>query len=471
MDTRIANYVAALPEEAFQVDSAQAELAKLLDDLAVRPIPINRVHRAWSLGTLSARIAAGWMATWVRGTFASEEQRIQQKSEARLRAAFAIFGRMGYLRGAVMKVGQVISTYPDLVPKELAEMLSHLHFEAPSMHYALLAEHVRHELGGEPEEVFESFEREAFAAASLGQVHRATTLSGEALAVKVQYPGIARTIEADFRNLSVLCAPMMLGVDRDNLQAQYCYVRDMLLMELDYESEAAFLERAREALRDVDEVVVPRVYREHSTRRVLSMERLEGLHLSEWLATNPSQAERDRIATLLFRATGRLFFSERLCWGDPHPGNIMILDDGRLGLLDFGSCRAFDDEEWSLIELGVAGYREGGEKLMEAMRVSCDLSEKQAADPDRMRYLEEYAMWYWESMCNEEEAFDFTDPEYIQRGMKLFGEASRKRYTRSHPMNLYNARFLYGVRVLAHLMEARVYVGKITSEELARAGF
>lgn len=470
MNTRIADLVASLPEELHEPTSAQAELARVLADLASRPVPTGRVHRAWSLGTLSAKIAAGWMVTWVRGAFAGEEERTRRANEDRMRASLAILGRMGYLRGAVMKVGQILANYPDLVPEQLMNTLALLHFEAPPMHYALLGEHVRHELGAEPEELFASFERKAFAAASLGQVHRARTREGDELAVKIQYPGIGRTIESDFKNLSILAAPMRLGPDGANFAAQMAYMRDMLLLEVDYESEARFLERAREALSEVDDVVIPRVYRDLSTRRILSMERLEGLHLTEWLATDPPQSERDRIGDLLNRATGRLFFSERLCWGDPHPGNLMVLEDGRLGMLDFGSCRSFDGHEWGLITLGVDGYREGGAKLREAMSVGCELSAKQAADPERMRFLEAYALWYWEPMAAGDEAFDFSDPDYIQRGMKLFGETSSRRYTQSHPVNLYNARFLYGVRVLCHLMKARVHAGTITHEELERAG-
>ena len=208
----------------------------MLADLASRPVPTGRVHRAWCLGTLSARIAAGWMATVIRGAFDSEEERVKRSNEERLRAAIAILGRMSYLRGAVMKVGQLLANYPDLIPEQLLDMLSRLHFEAPPMHYALLAEQVRHELGAEPEELFDTFEREAFAAASLGQVHRARSRDGHELAVKIQYPGIARTIESDFRNLSTLSAPMRLGADGDNLAEQMAYMRDMVLMEADYET-------------------------------------------------------------------------------------------------------------------------------------------------------------------------------------------------------------------------------------------
>lgn len=469
MNSNIARYVSALPEEATEPNGAQAQLAELLLDLSSKPVPTGRVHRAWSLGTMSAKIGAGWAVERVRSTFAGAEERERRADEARLRAAVAIFGRMGYLRGAVMKVGQLLSSYPDLVPEQLLEMLSRLHFEAPPMHYALISEQLRRELGGEPEELFARFERNAFAAASLGQVHGARAHDGRDLAIKVQYPGIGRTIESDLRNLSVLTAPMRLGADRDNMKAQFAYVRDMLLLEVDYANEAAFLDRARAALAELDDVVVPAVDREFSTNRVLAMERLRGLHLHEWLATSPSQAERDRIGELLFRATGRLFFGERLCWGDPHPGNVMVLDDGRLGLIDFGSCRSFDEYEWYLVQFGIRGYRDKGETLREVIRVSCELSEEQARDEERMAFLEKYVLWYWEPM-EHEGPFDFSDPAYMQRGMEYFGEATRRRYTRSHPMSLYNARFLYGVRALAHAMGARIDAAKSTAEELERAG-
>ena len=470
MEARLHELADAVPASVLEAPDRDRSLQSLLEELATRRVPTGRIHRAWSLGTLTARIAAGWGVTFLRGAFAGADERERLENERRLRAALLVFGRMGYLRGAVLKVGQLVSCYPKLVPDELADTLTKLHFEAPPMHYALLAESVRKELGQDPEEVFASFEREAFAAASLGQVHRATARSGEPLAVKVQYPGIARTIESDFRNLSLLSAPMRLGADGDNLAAQLAYVRDMLLLESDYGSEAHFLELAHAALADMDGVVVPRPHRETSTRRVLSMDHVEGQHVDEWLATNPAQGERDDLGDRFFRATTRLFFGARLCWGDPHPGNLLVTPSGDLALLDFGSCRAFDAAEWELMRAGADAYRAGEDELRAVMIRGCDLSPKQAADPDRMRYLLDYANWMWEPMAAGDEPFDFRDPAYIQRGMALFGEASSKRYTRALPVNLYNARFLYGARVLCHRLGARVQAGRIMCEELERAG-
>src|SRR5436305_9088101 len=115
---------------------------------------------------------------------------------------------MGYLRGAVVKVAQALANLPGAVPDEIVATLEYLHFQAPPMHFALLREHVRNELGGDPAEVFASFETRAFAAASLGQVHRARLKSGEEVAVKVQYPGIGTSVRSDFRNLLALMLPL-----------------------------------------------------------------------------------------------------------------------------------------------------------------------------------------------------------------------------------------------------------------------
>src|SRR4029077_860958 len=173
---------------------------------------------------------------------------------------------------------------------------------------SLVREHLASELGGDPEEVFASFEPEAFAAASLGQVHRASLPSGERVAVKVQYPGIARTIRADVANLRRLLFPLRLSADWNSLNAQFGEVQTVLESETDYEQEAASLREARAAFREDDGIVVPRVYDQYSTRRVLTMEYLEGDHLPAFLEGNPTQELRNHFGELILRASLRLYF-------------------------------------------------------------------------------------------------------------------------------------------------------------------
>jgi predicted unusual protein kinase regulating ubiquinone biosynthesis (AarF/ABC1/UbiB family) len=218
--------------------------------------------------------------------------------ETNLRLALKTLHRLGYLRGAMVKVGQAAANFPGMLPREIAETLEKLHFEAPPMYYSLIREMLSNELKGDPAEVFASFEQEAFAAASLGQVHRATLKSGEKVAVKIQYPGIARTIDADFRNLAALLFPLRLGSGWESIQGSFEEIRSMLEQEVDYEREADNLRQVAALFQPEDGILVPRVYPEYSTKKVLTTAYLPGLHLKDFLATDPSQESRNAFGRL-----------------------------------------------------------------------------------------------------------------------------------------------------------------------------
>ncbi|MCP5117006.1 MAG: AarF/ABC1/UbiB kinase family protein, partial [bacterium] len=202
----------------------------------------------------ATKYLTGWLRTCYKGVDAKERQR----SETRLKAALELLSSMAYMRGTVMKIGQLLASYPNLAPDEFSDVLYPLHFEAPPMHFSLLREFVLNELGGEPEEIFDDFETKAFAAASLGQVHRARLKgSRERVAIKIQYPSIGRTIRDDFQNLKTLIFPMRLSGDWDNMKLLFEGVRTMLERETDYLREAENLRQARAVFSDEDGIVIP----------------------------------------------------------------------------------------------------------------------------------------------------------------------------------------------------------------------
>jgi predicted unusual protein kinase regulating ubiquinone biosynthesis (AarF/ABC1/UbiB family) len=288
MNADLAQLIAALPRDEWPDDDAAA-----LAMLSQRAIPTGRLARLWVLGTLQAQIAAAYAVTWVRSLFSRSDQAQRELVDTHMSAAVRLVGGMTYLRGAVMKVGQALALYPNLVPDEIAATLGQLHFDAPPMHFALVREHLCNELDRELDDVFSEFEERAFAAASLGQVHRARLRSGERVAVKIQYPGIAQTIRSDLRNLSAVLAPLRFTRDWENIAAQLDQISAVLSAEVDYALEAESQEHARSLFTDGDGVVVPRVFRDYSTPRVLTMEAVDGRHLDSWLAGGPSQSERD----------------------------------------------------------------------------------------------------------------------------------------------------------------------------------
>ena len=219
---------------------------------SMRPVPVGWFRRLRLLGTMQAKVGAAYLFHWLRGWFKDADENKRLLAETHWRTAVRILDTMSYLRGATMKVGQMMGNFPDIAPQEFTETLEKLHFEAPPMHWSLLKEMVFSELQEDPESLFASFEKRAFAAASLGQVHRARLRNGQELAVKIQYPGIADTIGDDVRNLLMFMLPARLSRDWENTKEQFDDLRHRLERETDYEQEAAMLRRVRGLFREHD---------------------------------------------------------------------------------------------------------------------------------------------------------------------------------------------------------------------------
>jgi predicted unusual protein kinase regulating ubiquinone biosynthesis (AarF/ABC1/UbiB family) len=470
MDVNLSELMAALPDDDLSSTAnaarAQEQLREILADLAQRPAPAGSLHRLWTLSELSAQIALAYLALWIRRWFSDAEASKRRLMETNLRVALKTFHRLGYLRGAMTKLGQAAGNLPGILPGQVADTLDRLHFEAPPMHYALIREVVRNEFGKESEELFLSFEKEAFAAASLGQVHRARLKSGEPVAVKIQYPGIARTIDADFRNLSALVLPLRLGKDWESVKAQFEEVRRMLNQEVDYLQEAESQRLARELFRPEDGIVVPRVYSEYSGKRVLTTDYVQGLHLPDYLATNPSQASRNAFGTKIYIAWMRMYYAF-MPYADPHPGNYLFLSDGRLGLIDFGCVQHYGPAERELVRLADKMAYEDPSIIREVVQRACGVT---GNDPDLesyVRMMEESLDWMMEPV-RQPGAFDFGDEAHFQRGVDWFSRVVRKRHLRAHPMYVYWNRSVFGFKALLYRLRAQVDVHAVVRQERPR---
>ncbi len=465
MNPTSSELIEALPEDEADHTTADDQLRDLLAKLADKPVPIGRLTRLWTFGTLQAKLAAAYLAWWVRTFHSPPDAKQQALNETHLKSAIALLGSMSYLRGAIMKVGQLLANYPEVVPQEFAEVLGRLHFQAPPMHFSLLREFVRNELGDDPENIFDDFEPEAFAAASLGQVHRARLKqSGQCVAIKIQYPNIARTIRDDLRNMKAIIAPMRLGSDWDNIELQFDDIRRMLDLETDYEQEAEHMRIARLAFTAADEVVVPKVFPEFCTKRILTMEYLQGRHLNEFLQTNPAQELRDQHGRQIVLAMFRLSYGSHLLYADPHPGNFFFMEDGRLGLIDFGCCHRYTDADLDYVtamEQAIYGSRDD---LRLAVIRATDMTTKQQADEPRVQLLERWCDWVSEPLLHDG-SFDFGDPAYFRRGVELYGEALKRRYVRSLPVNTWLTKNFFGLRAILSQLKARVDLKALTAQE------
>jgi predicted unusual protein kinase regulating ubiquinone biosynthesis (AarF/ABC1/UbiB family) len=274
------------------------------------------------------------------GAFAARVGASRLTGGARNDEARAFAEALGGMKGPMMKVAQLLATIPDALPAEYSEQLMKLQSQAPPMGAAFVRRRMQAELGPGWRERFGDFDLTPAAAASLGQVHRATTLEGEAVAVKLQYPDMASAVEADLSQLNLLFSVRRrfgAAIDTREIQVE---IGDRLREELDYERELKLARLYGIMLADTPAVRVPRPHPVLSTKRLLTLQWLDGAKLLSFEAAAPET--KARLAAQLFQAWWRPFLRYGVIHGDPHLGNYSVVGDGEaVNLYDFGCVRIF----------------------------------------------------------------------------------------------------------------------------------
>ena len=250
---------------------------------------------------------------------------------------------LGSLKGPLMKVAQILSTIPDALPKEYAEELAALQADAPSMGWLFVKRRMRSELGDGWEDKFDSFDKKACSAASLGQVHQAR-YNNEKVAVKLQYPDMDSAINADLNQLKLVFSLYERIDSAISTKDIHSELSDRLKEELDYHREALNMQLYRLMLAGENEVVLPEPIKELSTSRILTMRWVEGQKLMKYLEAKPSQEDRNKVAVNMFRTWYVPFYYYGVIHGDPHLGNYSIGENLKINLMDFGSIRVFRPE-------------------------------------------------------------------------------------------------------------------------------
>ena len=307
-----------------------------------------RGRRNLGVAALGVQVGGTYASTAARKLFASAPRRVELDRRRELKTAEAIADRLGNMKGALMKLGQMASYVDEGLPEPMRAALAELQSNAPPMSADLAAEVVERELGATPEKVFVEWDPQPIASASIGQVHRAVVVDPvtgreRAVAVKVQYPGVGAAIEADLRNASLLGAILKQGfggLDPDEMVAE---IRERLIEELDYTLEAVNQQAFADFYRGHPFISVPEVLPSHSTPRVLTTALVTGATWQEMVQW--SQDERDLAGECLFRFVFRSLYGMHRFNGDPHPGNYLFHGGGRITFLDFGLVKRFTDQE------------------------------------------------------------------------------------------------------------------------------
>jgi len=282
----------------------------------------------------------------LRAARATEDRRAELEQGYAIKSAEDVARVLGGMKGAVMKLGQLLSFVADGLPAQAQEALAPLLADAPPMSPRLAAEVVRRELGADPERVFLDWSDVPVAAASIGQVHRAVTRDGRVVAVKVQYPGVDGAIRGDLDNAQMLYNFIAaLRLKNLDVQAIVNELRTRMVEELDYTLEASNQAELAALYGGHPFVRIPGVVRELSTSRVLTSEWVEGKRWEEFLATS-TEADRQRAAEIVYRFYQGSVHRYGLFNGDPHPGNYLFHDDGTVTFIDFGLVKRWSPGEW-----------------------------------------------------------------------------------------------------------------------------
>ena len=380
-------------------------------------VPKSRVARTARFGSLVGGQGVKWTATNAANRLRSEESAQAAKQARAMDLADQLVKQLGQMKGAAMKIGQVLSTVDfELIPEgereEFKQRLAALRDNAPQVSFKDMKKVAEKDLGGPLKEHFDEFDEEPVAAASIGQVYRARTHSGTDVAVKVQYPGVAEAVETDMRNMQMLVPflkRMAPGMDAKALLAE---LRERISEELDYEIEAANQRQVGRAYRDHPFVRIPAVDTGLSTRRVLVTEFVEGAAFDE--VKKLPEAERDRFAEIAFRFFYGLLEREQIAAGDPHPGNYLLCPDGKVCFLDFGLVRRVDPEylagEQALARAVIA---EDADEVHDWMAKLGYLPDPDDFDPGRiLGQLQAAGEWYFTT------GFRRIDPEFVRQTME-----------------------------------------------------
>ena len=309
----------------------------------------GRTKRALQVGSLTTSVGSSYLWHALKRPFQTAGQKEQELLDLHLKNALRIVESSRELRGAFLKLVQMLSMRNDIFPSEVVNILSVVQSSVPPMDYELIRAQIKNELGKYPEQLFKRFEREAFAAASLGQVHRAKLKSGGEVVVKVQYPGVDETVEQDLKNMKALLHVLTL-ITRDVLRQKfdaseiYQEMEERLREELDYVHEANNLALFQRLFADDEDVIIPRVYADLSSRRVLTMELVDGYKFQDILAPGVEKELKDWVAIKYFQITWQQIFEFGVLHTDPHPGNYLVTYHPKLAMLDFGSVRVFPEE-------------------------------------------------------------------------------------------------------------------------------
>ena len=371
-------------------------------------------RRFMKLAGMTASIASKTVSNKIRNFNADEDQKNEARSKLFQDIGIQIADTLGEMKGAVMKVGQNASQYKDIFPPEVAKAIAKLQRQAPAMPFAQIKLQVEKELGTPLDQIFKHFDEQPFAAASIGQVHKATLPNGKEVVVKVQYPGVDEACESDLKQVRLALRLMgVLKVDRKLQDRIFQEIQDSLHEELNYEIEAQNLQVFKTFHEKLDpKIIIPNVFTDYSSRRILTLSLEKGENIET--ASTWDLQTRNEMGRRLVRALGQQMFYLKRFHCDPHPGNFAFREDGSVIIYDFGGVKTLSIDIIERFKNLVRAGRKNDIATIEEHLTTLDALSEKGVFPEEL-----YHEWLEVLLRPLTTQYDFAENSAHHDGVKL----------------------------------------------------
>ena len=401
-------------------------------------IPTNKIQRASKLMTTGVKVGGNYLKYYGKKLVNSETT----KDELNESNAEDIYDGLKNLKGSALKVAQMLSMEKNIMPKAYVEKFSLAQFQVPPLSAPLVRKTFKKYFGDTPESLYDTFNAESVAAASIGQVHRATK-DGKNLAVKIQYPGVAESISSDLAMVKPV-AMKMFNIKGKDSDKYFREVEDKLLEETDYLLEVEQSKEITDACKNIPNLKFPKYYEELSGDRIITMDWMTGQHLSEFTQTNTDRAKAEKVGQTLWDFYMFQMHQLKRVHADPHPGNFLVDEDANLIAIDFGCVKTVPEEFYvPYFELAKPENINNPEVFLEKMYALEILKEEDS--PEETKFFSElfHEMLSLFTQPFHSESFDFSDEEFFGKIAELSNKYSKDTELRKMNGSRGSKHFLY----------------------------
>ncbi|MCQ4036294.1 ABC1 kinase family protein [Kaistella montana] len=402
-------------------------------------IPTGKIERTTNLLKAGAKVGVNYIKYFGNKITKDEEQAKQILHEDN---AADIYDSLKELKGSALKVAQMLSMEKSIMPQQYVEKFSLSQFSVPPLSGALVKKSFRKYFGKNPEDLFDEFSAESVNAASIGQVHKAKK-GGKELAVKIQYPGVRESISTDLKMVKPI-AMRMFNIQKEGSESYFNEVEEKLYEETDYELEIKQSQEIAAACKHLPNLKFPKYYPEFSSERVITMDWMRGLHFSEYISTNPSQEQRDKIGQTLWNFYMYQLHHLRKVHADPHPGNFLISGKDELQVIDFGCIKEIPNDFYvPYFELAKEGNLNNQEYFIKKLYELEILLEKDSEE-EKLFFSELFhEMLRLFTKPFNQETFDFSDEIFFAQIAELGQKYSKMNELRNMNTNRGSRHFIY----------------------------